>query len=368
MSKKVERRAFPAEIRTVRQNNKRKIVGHAAVFDQEADLGWFREKVAPGAFADSIAKDDIRALWNHNSDIVLGRNRAGTLVLREDETGLLTEIEPPSWAESQLETIERGDVSQMSFAFQVLAENFEKQEGQKDLRIVTRAKLFDVSPVTYPAYATTDVSVRGYNEWLGNGRTQAATAIPEALVCCGAASGSNGHCSVPGAYTLRILRTHYRDEVEATAHHEAAHAVVFRLVGLGVNRVYLLYQRGNGPGGVRPANGYCLARRGWAHAQPIALLAGALAERRWSRKPQFPSGDLKGARMLLRRQGRDTPADLEREIARAQRLVDQHWGLIHQVAQRLLRRGELSGREVEKLVLPRERIATRSEFGGLQLG
>ncbi|HHW13481.1 MAG TPA: hypothetical protein GXX28_00935, partial [Firmicutes bacterium] len=83
----IERRAFPLEVREVAAE-KRTIVGHAAVFDTITDLGWFQERVARGAFAESIRVDDVRALFNHDPNIVLGRNKAGTLRLSEDETGL----------------------------------------------------------------------------------------------------------------------------------------------------------------------------------------------------------------------------------------------------------------------------------------
>lgn len=170
---KIERRYFSVdELRTMRADGDeaegRKIVGHAAVFNQETVInswwGKFREKIAPGAFADTIRKDDIRALWNHNTDIVLGRNRSKpdpTLQLREDDTGLLTEIDPPSWADPQVESIDRGDVSGMSFAFQVLEQTLKKgEDGEDDLRTIQKVRLFEVSPVTFPAYPQTDVGMR----------------------------------------------------------------------------------------------------------------------------------------------------------------------------------------------------------------
>ena len=81
---KPERRAFDASLRA---NGKRSISGHASVFDTEYDVGPFREIIRPGTFAESIKQDDVRALWNHDSNIVLGRNKSGTLSLREDSIG-----------------------------------------------------------------------------------------------------------------------------------------------------------------------------------------------------------------------------------------------------------------------------------------
>jgi len=101
-----------------------KISGHAAVFDQLSDpIMGFREKIAKGAFKKSIRrKDDVRALWNHNSDYVLGRTKSGTLKVKEDDVGLAIEIQPPdtTWANDLITTMERGDVDQMSFAFAVV--------------------------------------------------------------------------------------------------------------------------------------------------------------------------------------------------------------------------------------------------------
>jgi len=145
-----------------------RLTGHAAVFNQVASGGWFNEKIAPGAFADSLKSDDVRALWNHNPDMVLGRNKAGTLKLYEDEKGLVSEITPPDtqFARDLLVSIERGDITQMSFAFQTITEAWEKgDEGQPDLRTLVKVKLYDVSPVTYPFYDGTDVAVRSHDQW-----------------------------------------------------------------------------------------------------------------------------------------------------------------------------------------------------------
>lgn len=147
----------------------RKMVGHAAVFGEPADIGgWFREQIEPGAFTASIKKDDIRALWNHNPDYVLGRNTAGTLTLAEDDKGLKTEINPPDtqWARDLAVSIERGDINQMSFAFEVLAVEWIRGEDKElDLRKIKKVRLFDVSPVTFPAYEGTDIALRSHDAW-----------------------------------------------------------------------------------------------------------------------------------------------------------------------------------------------------------
>jgi len=169
MEKDKEERAYKVEMR-VEDGDEPKITGHAAVFNKlSVDLMGFREKVAPGAFAESIEKSDIRALWNHNPDYVLGRNKSGTLKLEEDKKGLAIEILPPDtqWARDLMETIKRGDVDQMSFAFKTIKDSWENQDKKESIRTLEEVELFDVSPVTYPAYPQTDVKVRSILEDAG---------------------------------------------------------------------------------------------------------------------------------------------------------------------------------------------------------
>ena len=146
------------------------IEGHAAVFDSWSEtLGGifpFKEKVRKGAFAESIGRDDIRALFNHDPNYVLGRNRAGTLELVEDDVGLRVRITPPdtSWARDITTSIRRGDISQMSIGFVVEDDEWSSKDGI-DTRELKKVRLFDVSPVTFPAYTTTDVGVRAMQEY-----------------------------------------------------------------------------------------------------------------------------------------------------------------------------------------------------------
>lgn len=146
------------------------IEGHAAVFDSWSEtLGGifpFKEKVRKGAFAESIGRDDIRALFNHDPNYVLGRNRAGTLELVEDDVGLRVRITPPdtSWARDITTSIRRGDISQMSIGFVVEDDEWSSKDGI-DTRELKKVRLFDVSPVTFPAYTATDVGVRAMQEY-----------------------------------------------------------------------------------------------------------------------------------------------------------------------------------------------------------
>jgi HK97 family phage prohead protease len=138
--------------------------GYAALFNTEAVIGnYFRETIARGAFAEAIGRDDVRALFNHDANFVLGRNKAGTLALREDNAGLRYRVTPPDtqFARDLVESVRRGDISQSSFAFAVELERWPAiGRDEQPLRIIQRAKLFDVSPVTYPAYEQTSVSAR----------------------------------------------------------------------------------------------------------------------------------------------------------------------------------------------------------------
>ncbi len=144
-----------------------RILGHAAVFNSLSEEIWgFHERIEPGFFRDVLG-NDVRALWNHNDDMVLGRSKSGTLRIQEDDRGLAVEIEPPdtSWARDAMVTMGRGDVDQMSFAFQVRSEGERWSQEGNGLLVRTLLpggceRLYDVSPVTFPAYPETSVAVR----------------------------------------------------------------------------------------------------------------------------------------------------------------------------------------------------------------
>jgi len=142
-----------------------KITGYAAVFNKIAEIRTgYREQIAPGAFSDSILRDDIRALFNHNPDALLGRNTAGTLRLWEDAKGLGYEIiadpDDPD-AQKLIRKIKRGDISQSSFGFNIIKRKVETDEARDGtFWTIQKARLFDVSPVTFPAYSETEAHVR----------------------------------------------------------------------------------------------------------------------------------------------------------------------------------------------------------------
>jgi len=132
----------------------RKLTGYAAVFNSVQEIfPGFREVIRPGAFAKTIKEADVRALINHDANLVIGRTKAGTLKLWEDAKGLRYEVQLPdtSYARDLIESISRGDVSGSSFAFRPIKEH----TTADGVREILEARLFDVSPVTYPAYAAT---------------------------------------------------------------------------------------------------------------------------------------------------------------------------------------------------------------------
>lgn len=165
-TKGIERRAFVTKDLRVetRDDGTARLVGYAAVFDQSADDAYwgFREVIRPGAFTKTLADGaDVRALFNHDPSLILGRTKAGTLNLREDDTGLYIELEPAdtSYARDLLESIKRGDIDQMSFAFRVIRDRWTYNENDLDLRELLEVALYDVAPVTYPFYEGTSIGI-----------------------------------------------------------------------------------------------------------------------------------------------------------------------------------------------------------------
>ena len=134
------------------------IEGYAANFEQETDLGIFREKIARGAF-DAVLEDDVRLLLNH-AGAPMARTTNGTLELTVDESGLRYRAALADTQEGRdlYKLIKRGDISQSSFAFTIEDQTWSEDRSTRTIDKVGR--LLDVSPVTYPAYPTTTVSAR----------------------------------------------------------------------------------------------------------------------------------------------------------------------------------------------------------------
>ncbi len=146
------------------EGDKPKIIGYSALFNVETILGNYIEVIRPGAFTRALTeKQDVRALKNHDPNLILGRTKNGTLTLIEDDKGLRIEIDPADTqtGRDMVEEIRRKDIDQMSFAFSI-PEGGDKWTSENDItrRELLDVNLFDISPVTYPAYEKTVVGVR----------------------------------------------------------------------------------------------------------------------------------------------------------------------------------------------------------------
>ncbi len=145
------------------QDEGKYFLGYASVFNRTTDLGYFVESIAPGAFDAALSRqDDVRALFNHDPNLILGRTTSGTLKLSVDEKGLLSEIDIPdtTLGRDLRVHIERGDISQMSFGFYIEKEEKRGMIDEKPWYEIQQVRLFDVSPVTFPAYEQTSIEVK----------------------------------------------------------------------------------------------------------------------------------------------------------------------------------------------------------------
>lgn len=153
----IEKRADGSDVSELRS-----IEGYAALYNSRTDLGYLMEEIAPGAF-DNVLNNDVRCLFNHDPNFILARSVNGTLALTLDERGLKYSYTTPdrTYARDLQNAIESGDVSESSFGFIVEEAEWNELENGVMLRRITKIKeLFDVSPVTYPAYKDTSVAQR----------------------------------------------------------------------------------------------------------------------------------------------------------------------------------------------------------------
>lgn len=144
------------------------IEGYAAVFNKDSeDFGGWVERISPGAFSD-VLKDNAVALFNHDMNYVLGRNGVN-VTLTQDDNGLRYKVKLPdtSFAKDLRQLIKDGIIHQSSFAFTVKEQRWTKpsKEGEKHVRTIEKvARLYDVSPVTTPAYPDASVGARSFAE------------------------------------------------------------------------------------------------------------------------------------------------------------------------------------------------------------
>jgi len=174
----MEKRTFNIETRVdTNEDGKEMVIGHASVYDSKSnDLGGFFEYIERGAFTQElIDKSDVRALINHDASLIMARskNGEGTLNLKADDKGLGYEfdLDPElSYARDLAVSLKRGDVTSSSFAFTVGADEWSTNDLGENIRTITKIdRLYDVSPVTYPAYSQAEsdlvVAQRGLKEY-----------------------------------------------------------------------------------------------------------------------------------------------------------------------------------------------------------
>jgi HK97 family phage prohead protease len=212
MTQKIERRTIAHEFRVSPAGEAPKISGYCALFDTPSeDFGGWSESIDPHAF-DSVMKTnpDVRALWNHNPDNVLGRTTANTLSLTIDARGLAYVIDPPdtSLAKDLIVSMRRKDITGSSFAFVCARDQWtDNQDGTVTRRILEFDEILDVSPVTYPAYgaataqarnlpASMPVEMRSRFEKRDNDDGADEIDLDVCECCCAqCASGAHGICS-----------------------------------------------------------------------------------------------------------------------------------------------------------------------------
>lgn len=155
------------EVREDEGTKVKTIRGYAAMFNIQTDLGWCKEVIAPGAF-DECLGDDIRCLFNHEAEYILGRTASNTCRVGVDTVGLWYECdldEENSDHMNLYRSIMRGDINQSSFAFSIKESQWNFTE-EADIRTIIKCeRMYDVSPVTFPAYETTTVSARSKDEY-----------------------------------------------------------------------------------------------------------------------------------------------------------------------------------------------------------
>lgn len=162
----LERRALTTPLEVRAADAVRTASGYAAMFNSETDIGgYFREVIAPGAFAETLKTSDVRALVDHDTGRVIGRMSAGTLRLSEDDAGLRAEIDLPDTTEGRdlAVLLARGDISGMSFGFMVRKDTWD-ETGPVPVRTIQAVDLFEVSAVAFPAYDDTSIALRSLDE------------------------------------------------------------------------------------------------------------------------------------------------------------------------------------------------------------
>lgn len=168
----IERRFVKGASIRATKGDKPGIAGVAAVYDQAYDTGWFSETIAKGAFSRALKeKQDVRCLFNHDVNQLLGRTKSGTLRMEDSANGLQYDCDTDpetTVGRDVLRMIDRGDIDGCSFSFNVRKDTWSDEFDEngryvKSHRVIDDLDLFDVGPVTFPAYTETNVGAR--SQW-----------------------------------------------------------------------------------------------------------------------------------------------------------------------------------------------------------
>lgn len=182
-----EVRSIETEVRMVEVDGRQMIRGYAAVFGSLSQTmrtptgKEFVERIKPGAFSKALSGGaDVRALFNHDPSKLLGRRGAGTLRLMEDERGLRYEIDPPDTTTGRdtVYSLNRGDLTGSSFAFATVNDDWAAGPDGQIVRELREVHLFDVGPVTYPAYLDASAAFRSYDAYIEEGARHLKVTIP----------------------------------------------------------------------------------------------------------------------------------------------------------------------------------------------
>jgi len=182
MSQALEIRNLLEPVEVHSEGNRLVATGYAARYDAlSQNLGGFVERVAPTAFRKTLKQTDVRALFNHKPDFLLGTSSAGTLRLSNESDGLAYEIDLPDTTVGRdvAVLLERGDITGSSFGFRTIADSWEKSGDGFPVRTLKEVALRDVGPVTFPAYPDASSALRSLAEARSLDFNQVAAAAAE---------------------------------------------------------------------------------------------------------------------------------------------------------------------------------------------
>jgi uncharacterized protein len=180
MPKEIERRYLTVEMRAA-DGDQMIVEGTPIVYEQETDLGWFREKIARGAAHQALTASDIFLLFNHDPNLPLARTKNNTLTAWEEDDGvhMKADLSKSEKGPGLYRDIKSGLIDKMSFAFTVKKQTWVEEENKTDLRIVDEIEqLYDLSPVTYPAYQQTQLTARSAEQIAKKHKAATATENP----------------------------------------------------------------------------------------------------------------------------------------------------------------------------------------------